>query len=63
MTFLEEIAELQTRIAAARAGRDAARAAGLQRSYFDACCGLERLESELEGLRQQGLRAFASSMR
>jgi hypothetical protein len=61
MTFQEEIAELQARIAAARTGRDDAQAAGLQRSYFDASCELERLEGQLEGLRQQGLRAFRAA--
>jgi hypothetical protein len=61
MTFQEEFAELQTRIAAARAGRDDAQAAGLQRSYFDACCLLERLARELEALRQQGLRTFRAA--
>jgi hypothetical protein len=60
MTFQEEIAELQARIVAARAERDDSQAAALQQNYFDACCQLERLERELEGLRQQGLRAFAS---
>jgi hypothetical protein len=60
MTFQEEIAELQARIAAARAERDDSQAAALQQNYFDACCRLERFERELEGLRQQGLRAFAS---
>jgi hypothetical protein len=60
MTFQEEIAELQARIAAARDERDDGRAAALQQSYLDACCRLDRLEQELEGLRQQGLRAFAS---
>jgi hypothetical protein len=60
MTFQEDIAELQARIAAARAERDAGQAAGQPQKYFDACCALERLERELEGLRQQGLRAFAS---
>ena len=59
MTFQEEIAELQTRVAAARAERDDSQAAALQQSYFDACGRLERLERELAGLRQQGLRAFA----
>jgi len=60
MTFQEEIAELQTRIAAARAERDDGQAAALQQNYFDACSRLDRLERELEKLRQQGLRAFAS---
>jgi hypothetical protein len=60
MTFQEEIAEVQARIAAARAERDDGQAAALQRNYFDACYRLERLEGELEGLRQQGLRTFAS---
>ena len=60
MTFQEEIAVLQAGIAAARAERDDARATGVQRNYFDACCRLERLERELEGVRQQGLHAFAS---
>ena len=60
MTFQEEIAEVQARIAGARAERDAGQAAGQPQKYFDACCALERLERELEGLRQQGLRAFAS---
>ena len=59
MTFQEEIAEVQARIAAARAERDDGQAAGLQQTYFDACSRLERLERELQGLRQQGLRAFA----
>jgi hypothetical protein len=63
MTFAEEIAELQARIAAARAERDDARSAGLQQAYFDACRRLERLEPQLEGLRQQGLRAFARLIR
>lgn len=60
MTFQEEIAEVQARIAATRAERDDGQAAALQRNYFDACYRLERLEGELEGLRQQGLRTFAS---
>jgi len=60
MTLQEEIAELQARIAAARAERDDGQAAALRQNYFDACARLERLEQELEGLRQQGLRAFAS---
>lgn len=60
MTFQEEIAEVQARIAGARAERDAGQAAGQPQKYFGACCALERLERELEGLRQQGLRAFAS---
>jgi hypothetical protein len=60
VTFQEEIVELQARIAAARAERDDGQAAALQRNYFDACYRLERLEGELEGLRQQGLRTFAS---
>jgi hypothetical protein len=60
MTFQEEIAGVQARIAAARAERDDGQAAALQRNYFDACYRLERLERELEGLRQQGLRTFAS---
>ena len=60
MTFQEEIAEVQARIAGARAERDAGQAAGQPQKYFHACRALERLERELEGLRQQGLRAFAS---
>ena len=60
MTLQEEIAELQTRIAAARAERDDGQAAALRQNYFDACSRLERLELELDGLRQQGLRTFAS---
>ena len=60
MTFQDEIAEVQARIAGARAERDAGQAAGQPHKYFDACRALERLERELEGLRQQGLRAFAS---
>ena len=59
MTFQEELAELRLRLAAARAERDAAQATGTQQNYFEACCRLETLERELEGLRQQGLRAFA----
>lgn len=60
MTFQEEIAELQARIGAARAERDAGQAAGVQQNYFEACHRVEALEGELEGLRQQGLRAFAT---
>jgi hypothetical protein len=59
MTFQEEIAELRSRIAAARAERDAGQATGMLENYFDACRRLEALERQLEGLRQQGLRAFA----
>ena len=59
MTFQQEIAELQARIAAARAERDAAQASGMQKNYVDGCGRLEALERELEHLRQHGLRAFA----
>jgi hypothetical protein len=60
MTLQEEIAELQARIAAARAERDDRQASGRHQPYFDASRRLEALERELEGLRQQGLRSFAS---
>jgi hypothetical protein len=60
MTLQEEIAALQARIADARAELDAGQATGVPEKYYDATFRLEALERELEGLRQQGLRAFAS---
>ena len=59
MTFQDEIAVLQARLAAARAERDAGQASGMLQHYLDACGRLEALERELGQLRQHGLRAFA----
>jgi len=60
MTLQEEIDALQARIAQARAELDAGQASGMPEKFYDATFRLEALERELEGLRQQGLRAFAS---
>jgi hypothetical protein len=57
MTFQEEVAALRARIAAAHAERDGWRASGMQEKYLDARSRLETLELQLEGLRQEGVRA------
>jgi hypothetical protein len=61
MTFQEEVAALSARIAAAHAERDGWRASGMQQKYLEAYSRAEALESQLEGLRQEGLRATARS--
>jgi hypothetical protein len=60
MTLQDEIARLRTRIAAARAERDAAQGSGAQSRYLDARHRLEGLERDLEALRREGHRALAS---
>jgi hypothetical protein len=57
MTFKEEIAEVQGRIARAQSERDAWRAAGRQERYLEAYSRIAALDVQLEQLRQQGLRA------
>ena len=51
MTLQDEIGRLHTRIAAARAERDRAQAAGVLHRYLDATYRLMALERDLEALR------------
>lgn len=59
MTFQEEIAALQARIAKAESDRDTWRISGVQENYLEAYSRVEALELQLERLRQEGLRSFA----
>lgn len=61
MTLQEEVVALRARIAAAHAERDGWRATGMQEKYLEAYSRVEALELQLEGLRQEGLRATAHS--
>jgi hypothetical protein len=58
MTFQEEIAALQERIAKAQSVRDTWRTSGMQEKYLEAYSLVESLELQLERLRQEGLRTF-----
>jgi len=55
MTFQDEIAAMQSRIARVRSERDTWRASGRQEKYLEAYCRVEALELELDRLRQRGL--------
>lgn len=57
MTFYEEIAAVQARLAKAHAERDTWRASGLQEKYLEAYSRVQALELQLERLREEGLRA------
>lgn len=59
MTFQEEIAAVQLRIAKAKSDRDTWRISGMQDNYLEAHSLVDALELQLERLRQEGLRAFA----
>lgn len=61
MTFQQEIAAMQARIAKAESERDTWRSSGMQEKYLEAYSLVEALELELERLRQEGLRTFASN--
>jgi hypothetical protein len=60
VAFQEEVAQLQARLADARAERDTAQASGQQEKYLHACFRLQALERQLEDLGQDGRRASAS---
>jgi hypothetical protein len=57
MTFKDEVAELQVRIAKAESERDTWRTSGMQENYLAAYSRVDALERQLERLRQEGLRA------
>src|SRR5688572_29777259 len=59
MTFNEEISAMQARLAKAEAERDTWRTSGMQEKYLGAYSAVEALETQLEALRQQGLRNTA----
>ena len=59
MTFHEEIAALQARLAKAQSDRDTWRTSGMQERYLEAYSRVEALELQLERLRQEGLKSFA----
>lgn len=59
MTFYEEIAELQSRIARAHVERDTWRSSGMQEKYLESHSMVDALEVQLDRLRQQGLRVSA----
>lgn len=59
MTFQEEIAALQARIAKAESDRDTWRTSGMQENYLAAYSRVDALELQLERLRQEGLRSIA----
>ena len=59
VTFYEEIAAVQDRLARAHTERDAWRASGMQEKYLESYSMVEALELQLERLRQEGLRASA----
>lgn len=61
MTFQEEIAAIQARIAKAESERDTWRTSGMQEKYLQAYTLVEALELELERLRQEGLRSFVKN--
>jgi hypothetical protein len=52
MTFQEDIAEMQIRIAKAESERDSWRVSGMQEKYLEAYSMVEALELQLEQLRQ-----------
>ena len=56
MTFNEEISAMQARLAKAEAERDTWRTSGMQEKYLAAYSAVQALETQLEALRQQGLR-------
>jgi hypothetical protein len=58
MTFQEEIAAIQDRIAKAESVRDTWRTSGMQEKYLEAYSLVESLELHLERMRQEGLRTF-----
>ncbi|TAK84763.1 MAG: hypothetical protein EPO20_13035 [Betaproteobacteria bacterium] len=57
MTFREEVADLQARIAKAESERDTWRTSGMQENYLAAYSRVDALELQLERLRQEGLLA------
>lgn len=59
MTFKEEIAAAQARVAKAYAERDAWRASGMQEKYLEAYSRVQALEIQLERLQQEAQRASA----
>ncbi|OGA69945.1 MAG: hypothetical protein A3G81_13950 [Betaproteobacteria bacterium RIFCSPLOWO2_12_FULL_65_14] len=59
MTFQEEVAALQARIAKAESERDTWRTSGIQENYLAAYSRVDALELQLERLRQEGLRSSA----
>ena len=61
MTFQDEITDMRARIARAESQRDAWQASGMQEKYLEACSLVQALELQLEGMRQEGLRAFVKS--
>ena len=61
MTFYEEIAAVQARLAKAHIERDTWRTSGMQEKYLESYSMVEALEVRLERLRQEGLRASARS--
>lgn len=52
MTFQEDIAAMQVRIAKAESERDSWRVSGMQEKYLEAYSMVEALELQLEQLRQ-----------
>ena len=60
MTFHDEIAALQARIAKAHIERDTWRATGQQDKYLESHSMIEALELRLQALRQEGLRQQAA---
>jgi hypothetical protein len=52
MTFQEDIAAMQVRIAKAESERDSWRVSGMQEKYLEAYSMVEALELQLERLRQ-----------
>jgi hypothetical protein len=52
MTFQEDIAAMQVRIAKAESERDSWRVCGMQEKYLEAYSMVEALELQLERLRQ-----------
>src|SRR5688572_22098765 len=58
MTFQDEITDLRARITRAESQRDRRQASGMQEKYLEACSLVQALELQLEGMRQEGLRAF-----
>jgi hypothetical protein len=57
MTFQQEVAALQARIAKAESERDTWRTSGMQENYLAAYSRVDALELQLERLRQEGLLA------
>lgn len=61
MTLRQDIADLRARIAKAQSERDTWRTSGMQEKYLEAYSLVEALELQLERLRQEGLRSFATN--